>query len=291
MTDTIGNPLSWFANAVRSVFGAAATATEQAGINSAGPVSYAPPVIRTLRMSDLRDALREGAADFVALRTDVMFACLLYPLMGVCLFLVAFQGNLLQLVFPILSGFALLGPFAAVGLYEMSRRRERGIETNWLAALDVIRSPAFGAVFVLGLFHIAIFAAWLMVANIIFDATLGPEATITASTFVRTLLATPAGWTMIVIGCLVGFGFALVVLGVSVVSFPLLLDRDVGVPKAIVTSAKVALANPAPIAVWGFIIAVGLALGSAPALLGLVVVLPILGHATWHLYRKAIVPA
>jgi uncharacterized membrane protein len=106
--------------------------------------------------------------------------------------------------------------------------------------------------------------------------------------FVRDVLTTSAGWTMIVLGLIVGFAFALLVLAISVVSFPLLLDRHVGVPTAIITSVRVARKNPRVIATWGLIVAAGLVLGSVPLFIGLVVVMPILGHATWHLYRHAI---
>ena len=107
--------------------------------------------------------------------------------------------------------------------------------------------------------------------------------------FLREVLTTGAGWTMILVGCGVGFLFAALVLATSVVSFPLLLDRDVGLPVAVITSMRVAAANPLPIAVWGLIVAGGLLLGSIPFFLGLIVVMPILGHATWHLYRRTVV--
>ena len=225
----------------------------------------------------------------MAFRSDVVFVCILYPVIGGVLAALALKGNSLQLIFPALSGFALAGPVAAVGLYEMSRRREQGLPTSWLAYLDVIRSPKFGGVLILSLFHVVIFLVWIMAANLIFDATLGPDAPVSVSAFAREVFTTGAGWAMIVIGMAVGFGFSVAVLAISVVSFPMLLDRDVSLPTAVVTSVKVALKNPVPIGVWGMIVAGSLAIGSLPALLGLVLVLPILGHSTWHLYKRAVV--
>jgi uncharacterized membrane protein len=285
MPKTIGNPLSWTARQLGNAFGHAAAISDEVAMSE----QPARPEIRTLEMDDLRDALRQGFSDFTTFRSDVIFICLVYPLMGAVLAALAVQGSSIQLVFPIVAGFALLGPFAAVGLYQMSRSREQGETPGWSAAFRVVQSPSFGAVVVLGLLHLVIFIAWLMAADLIFRATMGPELPDTAAAFLGEVFSTAAGWAMIVIGVLVGFGFACVVLAMSVVSFPLLLDRHVGVPVAIATSIRVAQKNPVTIAAWGAIVAGALVIGSIPLLLGLIVVLPVLGHATWHLYRKAIV--
>ncbi len=285
MTKEIGNPLSWAADAVGSVGRYAASVTDTVAPSEAG----APPQIRTITTDDLREALRKGVEDIGAFRSDVVFLMLLYPIIGIGLAALAVQGSFVQLLFPVLSGFALVGPVAAVGLYEMSRRRERGEAANWTAYFDVLRSPKFGGIVVLALFHVVIFMVWIMTANLIFAVTVGPEAATSLATFTAAVFGTPAGWAMIVIGVGTGFLFALAVLAISVVSFPMLLDRNVGLVMAVVTSVKVAQANPRVIAIWGMIVALSLALGSLPFLLGLVLVLPLLGHATWHLYRAAVV--
>ena len=193
MPKTIGNPLSWVAGAVGTAARHSSTAVRSVGAQD-GPLTA--PVIRSLTRADLWTALRKGWADVQAFRSDVVFVCLLYPVIGGLLVAIALQGNLIHLLFPVLSGFALTGPVAAVGLYEMSRRREAGIETGWGALFDVVRSPKFGSVLALSLFHGVIFMVWIMAANFLFDATIGPEVPATARAFVEAVLTTPAGWAI-----------------------------------------------------------------------------------------------
>jgi uncharacterized membrane protein len=223
-------------------------------------------------------------------RTDVILLCLIYPIFGIALVWLTFGYKMLPLLFPLASGFALIGPVAAVGLYEMSRRREQGISITWMDAFGAIRSPGFGAILVLGLVLLAIFLLWLFAANVIYQVTLGPKPPISIAAFARDVFTTSAGWTMTLVGTGVGFLFALLVLAVSVVSFPLLLDWDVGLDAAVSTSIRAVAANPGPMMLWGLIVAAGLVIGSLPAFLGLIIVMPVLGHATWHLYRKVVVP-
>jgi uncharacterized membrane protein len=288
MTETIGNPLSWGVDAAKATGQYVGAVSSRLGSGDAG--AEALPRVRKIDMNDLREALRKGIDDFAACRSDVVFLCLLYPAIGGVLAFLAMRGNMLPLVFPFVAGFALMGPVVGTGLYEMSRRRELGLPTDWATAFSVVKSPSFAAIFVLGLVLLAIFIVWLIAAHGIWAATLGPEPPASVGAFLREVLTTPAGWAMVLIGFGVGFLFAAAVLAISVVSFPLLLDRPVGMPAAVVTSFHVAVANPGPIAAWGLIVATALALGSIPVFLGLVVVLPVLGHATWHLYRRAVEP-
>jgi uncharacterized membrane protein len=287
MPETIGNPLSWSAQEIGAVGRHIGEAAGRVGHGDAGSVEM--PGVRHLALRDLRECLRKGAEDFAACRTDVAFLALLYPVIGILLVWMAFDRSLLPLMFPVMAGFALVGPVAAVGLYEMSRQREIGEEPGWAHAFGVVKSPAFGAILALGLMLFVVFMAWIVTAHAIYYATLGPELPASAGAFLRDTLTTGPGWAMIVVGCGVGGAFAALVLATSVVSFPLLLDRDVGVPVAVITSMRVAAANPVPIAAWGLIVAGGLVLGSIPFFLGLIVVMPILGHATWHLYRRTVV--
>jgi uncharacterized membrane protein len=141
---------------------------------------------------------------------------------------------------------------------------------------------------VLGLLLVAIFLFWLVAAESIYEVTLGPQPPESINAFFRDVFTTDAGWTLIVVGVGVGFLFAALVLVISVVSFPVLLDRDVGLGAAVWTSVRVVIANPGPMAGWGLIVAGGLLIGTIPLFLGLVFVIPVLGHATWHLYRKVV---
>lgn len=246
------------------------------------------PEVQKIGIHDLRDALARGLSDFGAYRTDVLFIGIIYPLAGLILARVTAGYDMLPLLFPLVSGFALIGPFAAAGLYELSRRRELGEDINWTDAFNVFRSPAIGAILLLGLILTGIFLLWLATAMGIYALTLGPAMPESYMGFLTDVFTTPAGWTLIVVGTGVGFVFALIVLTISVISFPLLLDRHVTLMSAIGASVRAVTANPKTMLVWGMIIAAGLVIGAIPLLLGLIIVVPVLGHATWHLYRKVI---
>jgi|KBSSwiStaDraftv2_1062776.scaffolds.fasta_scaffold01449_6 uncharacterized membrane protein len=250
----------------------------------------APPVleIRRIEARDLWEALRRGLGDLGAYRSDILFVGLIYPVAGLVLARAAYGHDLLPMVFPLASGFAIIGPVAAMGLYEISRRREAGLPVRWSDAFGIVRSPGFGAVVRLSLILVGLFLLWLAAAYQIYISTLGPEPPASVAAFTHDVLYTPAGWAMIAIGMGVGFLFALAAFMISVVSFPLLLDHDVGVRAAIRTSVRMVAANPWPMALWGLVIVGGLLLGSAPALVGLILVVPLLGHATWHLYRRSV---
>ena len=283
--DHIRNPAEWGVDQLRT----ANHAVERAGHALRSPTRDAPlPAVRRIDLADLKDVLARGISDFAAYRTDVMFLCIIYPVAGLLLAWLAFGYDLLPLVFPLAWGFALIGPVAAVGLYEISRRREQGVDITWADAFGVVRAPAFGAILVLGLMLLAIFLLWLAAAQVIYLVTLGPEPPASLGAFVRDVFTTRAGWALIAVGVGIGCLFAVLVLTISVVSFPLLLDRDVGLYAAVATSMRAVAMNPGPMAVWGLIVAGALAIGSLPLLLGLIVVMPVLGHATWHLYRKVV---
>jgi uncharacterized membrane protein len=284
---TIRNPVEWgvdqFKHAAEAV-----EAAGRAGRHMRENLNSPAPTVARIHVADLGEVLASGLRDFAACRTDVIFLCLLYPVVGLILARLAFGYQMLPLVFPLASGFALVGPFAAIGLYEMSRRREGAPETGWSDAFGVIRSPSFPAIVLLGLVLMAIFLLWLAAALKIYAWTLGPGAPASAAAFVTDVFTTHAGWTLIGVGVGVGFLFALLVLTISVVSFPLLLDREAGLDTAVRTSVRAVVANPGPMALWGLIVAAGLVIGSLPFLLGLIIVMPVLGHATWHLYRRVV---
>ncbi len=284
MVKTIGNPLSWTAGAF--VHGGSHLAEMTAHVGSERIDK--PPVVRKIGMADIGYAIRHGIDDFATFRSDVIFLCLLYPVIGLAMVWMAFQNELVHHIFPLMSGFAILGPIAAVGLYELSRRREMGMEPTWGDALALIRAPSMGAVLVFGVYLLALFSVWMLTAHVIYLSTMASAQPTDALQFFRDAVMTESGQQMMLIGIPVGAAFAVVALSIGVVTVPLLLDRDVGVPVAIATSLKVVAKNPVVTLVWGAIIAVSLAVASVPFLLGLVVVMPILGHASWHLYRRAV---
>jgi uncharacterized membrane protein len=251
--------------------------------------SQALPMVRKIGMRDLKDALAKGIEDFRAIPTHVIFLSLIYPV-GALVMAQLTLNDLVHLFFPLAAGFALIGPVAALGLYELSRRRELGLDLWWTHAFDVRYSRSLGGILALGALLIVIFLLWIAVAQVIYVATLGNAPAGSIPDFLRQVFTTPQGWTLIVVGNGVGFLFAVVVFMISVVSFPLLLDRNVGAGVAISTSVRVVLRNPVTMAVWGLIIATLLVIGSLPLFIGLAVVMPVLGHASWHLYRKVVEP-
>ena len=270
--------LSWAASDVGHAF----------RLDPARHIGQAVPVVRRIGVGDLWEALRKGAADVGATRDDILFIGVIYPLAGLLMARLAFSYDLLPLVFPLASGFALIGPFAAVGLYELSRRREKGEHVTWADTFGVLRSPALGSILGVGAILLALFFLWLAVAYQIYLLNLGHAAPQTIASFERSLFQTGGGWAMIAEGFGVGFLFAALAFAIGVVSFPLLLDRDVGMVTAVMTSLKAARENLGVMIVWGVVVAGLLALGSLPALVGLIFVVPLLGHATWHLYRRLI---
>jgi len=254
-----------------------------------GPEALDAPIgLRRIRTGDCFAALREGLDDFVATPTHPAFVGIFYALAGIALAALSSFGSALHLIFPLAAGFAIVGPFFAVGLYELSRRRETGLTASWRDAFAVFRSPALPSVVMLGLFLLAIFALWIGTAQFLYVSLYGPKAPQAALPFFHEVLTTSRGWTMIVVGCLVGFCFAALALTISIVSFPLMLDRDVGLAPAIVASVRLSRMNPGPVALWGAIVAAALVIGSLPLFIGLAVVMPILGHATWRFYRRAV---
>jgi uncharacterized membrane protein len=251
---------------------------------------HVQPTVRRITTADLMDALRLGYEDFWAKPSHYVFLCLIYPVVGLILTRWSSGSNAIQLIYPLMSGFALIGPFAAIGLYEISRRRELGMDSSWRHALDVRHSPALPAIAVIGIMLLALFLLWLFTAQSIYTSLFGNQPPESIVGFVREVLTTTRGWTLILLGNAAGFVFAVIVLATTVVAFPLLLDRDVGAVSAIETSARAVMTNPLQMALWGLMVAVLLVIGSIPLFAGPAVVMPVLGHATWHLYRRVVEP-
>ena len=244
--------------------------------------------VRKIGLSDIFDAISKGIDDFRAKPTHLFFLAAIYPVATLAAVLVTTNYNLLPLVFPAISGFLLIGPLVALGMYELSRRREYGEDISWRNAFNFLRSPAIGKIAVLGLLLLAVFLLWLTTAMMIYESTLGILQPHDFADFVTALFSTTNGWTMIVVGNLAGLFFALTVFGMGVISFPLILDRHVNIGTAVATSIRAVAANPVVMAGWGAIIVGSLIVGALPLLVGIAIVFPVIGHTTWHLYRKVV---
>src|SRR5260370_20422458 len=202
-----------------------------------------PLVIRTIGVMDLKDALARGMSDFSARPTRGFLPCLFYPIVGLRLARVGFGHDVLSLLFPLAAGFALLGPFVAIGFYELSRQREQGLDISWEDAFDVLHSPSRDAIAALGLLLLVIFVFWVGVAEAIYIETFGHEPAASIPNFVREVFTTPAGCTLIIVGNGIGFLVALAVLVISVASFPLPLYRAGAPACAELTSVRAAAAH------------------------------------------------
>lgn len=246
-------------------------------------------VVRPITLADIGDALAKGVSDFWDKPSHNLFLVLIYPIVGILLAVWTAGGSLFSLLYPTAAGFALLGPVAALGLYEISRRREQDRDDHGAYAFLVLKSPALGSIAVLGLMLAACFVIWLMAADALYlhYFRTDPPATLTA--LIWETLTTPRGWGLLMWGNLIGFCVALFVLLTTVIAFPLLLDRGGSAWRGIETSMRAVMASPMQFMAWGLIVAVLLFVGSLPFFVGLAIVLPVLGHATWHLYRKAVV--
>jgi len=246
------------------------------------------PVINDIGWDDLVDSLKKGFDDFKTYPSHLVLLVIIYPVLGLLLARLTFGYDILPLLFPIISGFALVGPLAAVGLYELSRRREKGGKVSWKHAFAPFKSSAIGSILALGALQMVIYFIWLGAALTIYRLTFGNALPDSISGFVYEVLTTSAGWTLIIVGGGVGFLFAVTVLIISVVSFPMILDREVSAMEAIQTSTRAVMENPMSMTMWGIIVATLLGIGMLPLFVGLAVIMPVLGHATWHLYRKVV---
>jgi uncharacterized membrane protein len=280
--------VSFAAPTARTIGSGGTTMTDDKPIADAGAYRHAQPIVHKIGMADLGDALAKGVADFNAMPTHLVFLCLIYPIVVLIAARVAAGHEVLPLVFPLLAGYTLIGPLAAVGMYELSRRREQGLDISRRHAFDILRLPSIRSIAALGLALTGIYFAWLLAAHAIYELIFGGAVPASIVEFARQILTTPSGLALIIVGCGVGFLFAAAVFALSVVSFPLILDRDVSAVTAATTSVRAVLANPVTMAMWGFMVAAALLIGSLPFFVGLAVVLPVLGHSTWHLYRKVV---
>lgn len=244
--------------------------------------------VRKINAEDLRIALRQGLDDFQAMRGDILFAGLIYTLIGIAAAVMTANRPLMPLFLPIAAGVGLLGPVAAVGFYELARRRERGEPATWSRFFDVRKRPATDEMSMVAGLLLVIFALWLAAAAALYAMIFGWQTPPSAAEFVAMVFTTPRGWTLIVSGLVIGAIFGWVVLALSVASLPMLVDCDVKASDAVSASWRAAHANKAEMVRWGLIVGALLVLGSIPLFVGLAFVLPWLGYATWHLYTRLV---
>ena len=246
--------------------------------------------VRKIHVSDLWRSLKEGYDDFGAKPTFGLFLVLIYPLFALLLTLVLVGDGLLYLTFPMIAGLTLLGPMISIALFELSRRRERGLDLSWRAAFDFIHSSAFAPIAALSFVMMVLYLFWLFMAEFLWLGLFGADPPGSFSALLNELLTTQRGRGLLVYGNALGIIFACTALAISVVAFPLLLDKPTTSITAVGVSIRAFATNLFVMLVWGLTVVVLLAVGAAFLLVGLAAVLPILGHATWHLYRKMVEP-
>ncbi|WP_417308935.1 DUF2189 domain-containing protein [Devosia sp.] len=247
------------------------------------------PETRRLRFDDVLLAIRSGVKDFGRTSSHVIVLSLLYTLVAVLLVVWTSGNNAWPLVYPLITGFAFLGPLAALPLYELSRRLSKGEPPSLAAALQVFSTRSLASIMLVGLVLLVLFTAWLTVAQALYVLSFGVAAPHSMSAFLNQLLFTANGRDLIVFGNLVALALAIVVLAISFVTVPLLLDQDVGAAVAVMISIRMTMRNPVVALTWGLIVAISLLIGAAILVVGLAVVIPILGHASWHLYQRAMI--
>ena len=257
---------------------------------SAQAVQQTPwPVIRTITRADVTAALMAGLGDIARAPTYSLFFGLVFSVIGIAItYMLAVVGSSYWAL-PLAAAFPLIGPFAAVGLYEVSRRLEAGEPLSWGAVLGaVVRegrfqlpSYAFVTLFVL--------LVWVYLAHLIFALSFGLKPLTNVMSSAEILLS-PEGIAMLIGGTIVGGAIAILLFCISVIAVPMLLDRDIDVVSAMVASVQAVIRNTGPMLFWGVIIVLACVLAMLPLFLGMILVFPALGHTSWHLFRRTVEP-
>ncbi|WP_308517100.1 DUF2189 domain-containing protein [Sphingomonas flavescens] len=245
--------------------------------------------IRHITHDDLSISLRQGLDDFLTFRGDIVFAGVIYTLIGLAAVVMTASAPLMPFFFPVVAGVGLLGPVAAAGFYELARRREAGEpDIHWYKFIDVLKRPTADDMGIVAGLLLLIFFGWLVAAGALYAALFDWATPESVPQFLSMVFLTPQGWALIIGGALIGAILGWVVLALSVVSMPMLVDRDVTAAQAVSASWRAAHANKGELIRWGLIVLGLLIVGSIPLFVGLAFVLPWLGYSTWHLYTRLI---
>ena len=252
------------------------------------PVQTRLTEVRAVTVADLRASLLWGATDFARAPAIGLAIGALFTLVGIAITLALAVWHLPWMIYPFAIGFPLIGPFAAVGLYEVSRRLEAGQRPDWPAVLTVIWAQRRREISWMAFTMLFIFWMWMYQVRLLMALTLGRMSYATLDRFVEVVLTTPQGWTFLAVGHVVGAALSLLLFSVTVIAMPLLLDREVDFITAMITSVRAVLASPLVMLGWGVVVTIAVLAACLPFFVGLLIVLPVLGHATWHLYRRAV---
>lgn len=248
------------------------------------------PVVRAIGAQDVVDAFGQGLRDFQRAPGYGLLFGAVYALGGIAIALFATVMHQAYLVYPLAAGFALIGPFVAVGLYEVSRRLETGQPLSLSGVFGVIFEQGRRELGWMAFVTLFLFIIWMYQVRLLLALFLGFQTFTTMGEFLNVVITTPEGLMFLLVGNVVGAILALVLFSLTVVSFPLLLDRDLDFITAMITSVRAVVTNPVPMIGWALAIVALMIAACLPAFAGLLVVLPVLGFSTWHLYRKLVEP-
>lgn len=252
------------------------------------PAGAGVPQVVALSAQDIRECLIEGLGDFARAPRFGLFFGGIFAATGIIIVLALTRWNLPWMVYPFAIGFPLIGPFAAAGLYDVSRRLETGAPLTWKAVLSVVWAQRGRELSWMAFAMLFIFWMWMYQIRLLMALFLGRMSFSTLEKFFDVVLTTPQGWLFLAIGHAVGAALALALFSITVISIPLLLDREYDFVTAMITSVKTVIASPLIMLGWGVVVTLSVLAACVPFFLGLLVVLPVLGHATWHIYRRAV---
>ena len=246
------------------------------------------PKVHALTAGDIRAAFNQGYADFLRAPLFGFFFSGVYVIGGLLIAQSLLVWDMSWMIYPVAIGFPLIAPFAAVGLYEVSRRLSTGEPLAWNEILSVIRLQSKRELAFMAFVVLFIFWIWMYQVRLLIALILGRMSFATWESFTQTLFTTPEGWTFLIVGHVVGAVLALALFSITVVSIPMLLDRNVDFVTAMITSVKAVAASPVVMLGWGVVVTLMVIAAMIPVFLGLLIALPVLGHTTWHIYKKAV---